>query len=188
MDEERVESKADDSAERARVFRRNFRASVARSGFALRELATKSGVPESTLRRWNRAGTTKPSHSHLEQVGRALGLIDPWALFLADPGEDEVRREIDRATNRAVERVRKDRPELFRDFSPDDWDEIYSQHGTGGPLTYDGAVDASVKINQKRELRRKFEALLETHHLPTLAALIELMYEESSLARHIRPA
>jgi transcriptional regulator with XRE-family HTH domain len=162
-------------------FRLRFCRALDQSGLSLAELAARSSVDEAVLRRWTRLGVANPSHDHLLRVAKAFGLGDPRSLFDDGESEFEAARRTDRQTNPAVDDVRADRPALFEQFTPEDWDELYSSHGTGGPLTYDGAVEAALKINRKRELRRKFEAVLETHHFDTLASLVELMYDQSRL-------
>jgi transcriptional regulator with XRE-family HTH domain len=170
-----------DVQSRKERFRLQFSKALERSGLTLAELAERAEVDEAVLRRWNRLGVAQPGHDHLQRVARAFGLEDPRSFFDDDELELDVARRIDRETNPAVDDVRNDRPALFEHFTIDDWDELYSSHGTGGPLTYDGVLAAASRINRKRDVRRKFEAVLETHHFDTLASLVELMYDQARL-------
>lgn len=183
------------STERAkRSFQANFRRELARWGGTIAELADRSGVDLQVLRRWRREGVAQPEHDHIERIARVFGIEDPWSLMEPGPGdlvaeaigfeltgESAGRRRVDRATNAAVEEARHARPELFGSFSRLDWDELYSLHATGGALTLDGVFEAARKINEKRELRRKFEAVLETHHFRTLATIIEVLYRDTDV-------
>jgi transcriptional regulator with XRE-family HTH domain len=162
-----------------RAFRENFARNLRESGLSLAELRERTGIDLPTLRRWRREGVAQPKHSHIERLAAVFRLRDPWSLMAERPPGPPTA--IDRATNPMVDEARGQRPELFQDFTDDDWAELYSMHGVGGPLTYDGAIEAAAKINRKRDLRRMFESLLETDHFETLASLIELMYRDSSL-------
>ncbi len=82
-----------------------------------------------------------------------------------------------------IEEIRRDRPDLFDAFTADDWDELYSIHGAGGALNREGVLHFAERINAKRDVRRKFEAVLETHHFRTLAAIIEVMYRDTDPRR-----
>lgn len=164
----------------ADVFRRNFAICLERSGLAIADLAQATGIDVVTLRRWRSNGAVRPEHDHLERVGKALRLDDPWSLFSRGP--EHRRFEIDRASNPLVRDVAEREPALFEAFTPEDWDELYSQRGVGGALNEQGVRIVAERINRKRELRSKFETLLETHHFSTLANVIELMYREAVVA------
>lgn len=168
-----------------RNFQQNFRRELQRAGLSLAELSQRSGVDLQTLRRWRREGVAQPEHDHIERIARIFGVADPWSMMESEI-ESIAINSLDRQTNGRVDEIRKSRPELFSAFTLEDWDELYSQHGTGGPLTTDGVVQAAHKINEKREVRRKFEAILETHHFRTLATLVEVLYRDTDL-RNLDP-
>jgi transcriptional regulator with XRE-family HTH domain len=170
---------ANQTENQKRNFQQNFRRELLRTGLTLAELSNRTGVDLQTLRRWRREGVAQPEHDHIERIAEVFGIADPWSLMRC--GGSGYAAPIDRETNSEVENVRKARPEIFTEFEPDDWAELYSQHGTGGPLTAEGVVQAAHKINEKREIRRKFEAILETHHFRTLASLIEVLYRDTDL-------
>lgn len=171
---------ANQTEDQKRNFQHNFRRELQASGLTLTELSQRSGVDLQTLRRWRREGVAQPEHDHIERIAKVFGVTDPWSL-MKPHRVDPVGHSVDRETNRQVDEVRKSRPELFLLFEPDDWVELYSQHGTGGPLTTEGVIQSAHKINEKREIRRKFEAILETHHFRTIASLIDVLYRDTDL-------
>lgn len=175
---------------RAQRFRRNFLKLLERKGMSIKRLAQQTGVSLQTLRYWKRSGISYSRDERLEIVARVLGVGDPQALFeenlepptrVAPAGWPSDSSKLDLQTNPVVQYVLSDQPELFLGFEPADWDELYSLHGTGGPLTYDGVCEAARQVARKRELRRKFDALLETEHFESLAHLIDVLYRDSSL-------
>lgn len=166
---------------RAETFRLNFRRELARSGLSLAELANRSGVAAPTLRRWYRLGTSKPGHANLAAVAQTLAIEDPWTLFAPRQTASRATHAVDQATNPAIEEVLRRRPDLFDRFTPEDWDELYSLHGTGGPLTHEGVHQAAARLRAKRDLREKFETLLDTHFFHTLTVLIDLMHRDASV-------
>lgn len=168
-----------ETSERKRVFRDNFRRELHRSGLSIEELSHKAAIDLPTLRRWRREGVAQPKHEHIEGLAQVFGLADPWSLMSG--GAEHVRSPLDRATNPMIQLICEESPELFDDFTTEDWDELYSSHGTGGALSREGVTLAAQRINQKREIRRKFEAVLETHHFRTLAALIDVLYRDTTV-------
>lgn len=179
------------SEDRALRFRRNFLRLLERKSVSIKQLSERTGVSLQTLRYWKRFGIAYSRDERLEIVARFLGVSDPQSLFEVDletrssppPVLDlrETTKRIDRETNPMIAEVLSDHPELFRGFDENDWDELYSLHGTGGALTYEGVQKSAELINRKRELRRKFDALLETDHFETLAHLIDVLYRDSTL-------
>lgn len=175
--------------ERREVFRRNLLELMRRHKISLKELIQRTNISRHVVNRWVRIGAGKPQWDHLVRLAEVLFLSDP--LDLLDPNlfakNAEVippkHRSVDRQTNPFVEIVAQSRPDLFRPFTADDWNEIYSLHGTGGPLTEEGTIQAAEHINAKRALRQKFEALLETEHFVPLAAIIEVMYRDCQVPR-----
>jgi transcriptional regulator with XRE-family HTH domain len=185
-----VEAKLEGSdEERREVFRRNLVELMRRRKISLKELIQRTNISRHVVNRWVRVGAGKPQWDHLTRLAEVLFLSDPRDLL--DPNlftkNAEVippkNRSVDRHTNPLVEIVSQSRPDLFRPFTDDDWNEIYSLHGTGGPLTEEGTIQAAEHINAKRALRQKFEALLETEHFAPLSAIIEVMYRDCQIPR-----
>ena len=166
------------------IFRVNLVQLMQRRGISSRELVRRTGIERHVVARWIRLGAEKPQADHLAQIAHVLDMADPRALFDPDLLHSASNVGVsghhlfNRQTNPAVEQVAAEQPDLFRPFTNNDWNELFSMHGTGGPLTEEGVVQAAERINAKRALRRKFEALLETEHFDTLAALIDVMYRD----------
>lgn len=178
-----------DDAERHEVFRRNLLEMMRRRKTSLKELGQQTKISRHVLNRWVRLGSAKPQWDHLARLAEALTLTDPRDLLdpdllKKDPGIiPNGHHSVDRKTNPLIEVAAQSRPELFRSFTAEDWNEIYSLHGTGGPLTEEGALRAAEHINAKRALRQKFEALLESEHFSALSAIIEVMYRDCQIPR-----
>lgn len=85
-------------------------------------------------------------------IPRSLKLTDRWRQFL--------NRRLDERTNPLVDVVAEERPELFAHWTAAEWAQLRSLRGVGGALTHDGVVAEAEKINENRDARRMFEALL----------------------------
>jgi len=179
----------ENEVERREVFRRNLLELMRLRKISQKQLIQRTGISRPVVNRWIRLGSERPKWDHLAKLAEVLSLHDPRDLLDADllqktdKTSPASHHDVDRQTNPLVEEVSQSRPELFRCFTKDDWDEIYSLHGTGGPLTESGAIRAAEHINAKRALRQKFEALLETEHFAPLAAIIEVMYRDCQVPR-----
>lgn len=101
-------------------------------------------------------------------------------IFVAKaPSEKEGGPEpADVASNVMVTEVAKDHPHLFAGWEPYEWRELYSIHGIGGPLTYEGAIEMANHINWKRQVHRELDIVLSTSHGKILAGVIRQYYEQ----------
>jgi len=105
-------------------------------------------------------------------------------LPLSDDGAElptaamDQRRDFDRRTNRLVDQVRWNRPELFVRWSEDELDELYSTVGVGGELNEQGVVEAAGAMNRRRETLRQVQVLLETHLAEDVRNLIANLYRQ----------
>ena len=172
------------------------RAGCLHQGWNYDELARRAGVSRTTLYHLERGRTRQPRYATLNRIAAALelsveSLCDPTAIqgsSLRNSAEthSEHSRLFDRATNKAVSDVRRDSPELFSDWSAEEWDELYSTFGTGGALSAEGVVGAARQMNQKRDVLRQLQVVLETHLADVASHLIETLYGmvhiESNLA------
>jgi hypothetical protein len=170
---------------RAEIFRQNVCLLMDRHRLEIGDLARRGPLSRKVLLRWIRVGARQPRGEPLARLARIFGLADPRLLFAADLG-DRVeswpgRHQVDRQTNPLVEEVVADEPHLFARFGQAEWNELYSLHGTGGALTREGVRRAAEHLVAKKELRRKFEAILETEHFDALASIINLMYRDSDV-------
>lgn len=169
------------------------RAECLQRGWDLGELARRAGVSRTTLYHLERGSTQRPQTKTLHRLARALE-IDPAEFeSLAegplrrtattehgdgrDAAPERAAADFDRRTNRVVRQVVQARPQLFRHWQADDWDELYSTFGTGGALTEDGVEDLARRINRKRETIQKVQVLLETHLEDVAVRLIDTLFQ-----------
>jgi hypothetical protein len=168
-----------------KAFVANLRRQMFEQQLNFKQLSDKTGVDHQLLRRWGSIGISRIDRRNYEQlvsVAAALGFANPDAMFHEAPSIRSASAA-DRATNPMIEEIRRERPELFDAFTTEDWEELYSIHGAGGALNREGVVHFAERINAKRDVRRKFEAVLETHHFRTLAAIIDVMYRDTDPRR-----
>lgn len=180
----------------------SIRAARLRKGWNQLTLAAKSGVSRTTLFQMERGAIPTPRAATLHRLAVALeipvALLNPQQASSAvaevaqRPQQTAVAAsEFDRQTNPYVDVVAQQYPQLFSAFVPDDWDELYSSFGTGGALTEEGVLEASIKISRKRETLRKVSILLETHLAEPTRAMVDSLFqlvEVPSPADETRPA
>lgn len=136
------------------------------------DVERRSGINEQTVRQLLRDDDTRPGVRTLQQLADGLG-IELRELL---PQAVTNRRRFDRRTNPVVDEVIATHPQWFDGWSTDDFDDLYSRFGTGGALTWDGAVASVHAINLRREMLTKVKLLLETGEADELVGTINLMY------------
>ena len=162
------------------------RAGCLRKGWNIGELARQAGVSRTTLYHLERGTTRKPRYPTVQGIVAALG-ISPESLCEPSPKQPDQLRNIsdrnthasrlfDRATNNEISEVHHEFPELFSGWTDEDWDELYSTFGEGGPLNHQGVVEFAQQMNCKRETLHKLQVVLETHLCPVAVNLIETLY------------
>lgn len=157
----------------------NLRRLMADRGLSIRQLAKKTGLDERTIR-GILSGANRPQARTLHRLAEGLGTtVDE--LFL-DPSQLLYRR-FDRQTNPVVEEVMETHKELFAGWSEADFDELHSRVGTGGALTFEGALAAVHAMNRRRELHEKLDLLLESSQAELAVGLLELLYRQVTPAR-----
>lgn len=159
------------------------RTACVRRGWDASELADRACVSRTTLYNLERGRTGRPRTKTLKRIAEALQISVEQLLETPahhDGGTWRERSEadvrFDRATNSAVSAVIEERPDLFRDWSNHELDELYSMFGTGGQLTGRGVVLAAEAINRKRETLRKLDVVLETHLREDATHLVDTMF------------
>ena len=152
----------------------NLRRLMADRGLSIRQLAGKTGLDERTIR-GILSGANRPQARTLHRLAEGLGTtVDE--LFL-DPSQLLYRR-FDRQTNPVVEEVMETHKELFAGWSEADFDELHSRVGTGGALTFEGALAAVHGMNRRRELHEKLDLHLESSQAELIRSLMEVLYNE----------
>jgi transcriptional regulator with XRE-family HTH domain len=159
---------------------------MAAAELSIQDVAQRSGLDERTIRSIAR-GVHRPHARTLHRLAQGLGV--PVDEFFVDPAQLLYRR-FDRRTNPLVEEVLQGHPQLFEGWGEADFDELHSRVGSGGPLTFEGALSAVRAMNRKRELHDKLEVLLETGQAKTVGGILDLIYEQVVLggnAQEVRP-
>lgn len=156
------------------TYAHNVRRLMARSGMTLRDLVNASGLHERTIKAALN-GNGKPQARTLHRLAAGLGVATD-ELF--QNSSTLSFRQFDRQTNPAVAELVRAQPDLFRDWSDADFDELCSHFGTGGELTPDGAMRVVMAIREKHAVHRKVALLLESSEAKLLTGFVELLYQK----------
>lgn len=159
-----------------------------RKGWNQSELSARSGVSRTTLFQLERGAIPSPRAATLYRLAEALEIpvayLNPDQPFDLDrmshdnsPPNSSAAGEFDRQTNPYVDIVRQQFPQVFAEFTQDDWDELYSSFGTGGALTEGGVLRTAEGIAKKRETLRRLSILLETHLAAAAAAMVDSLFD-----------
>jgi transcriptional regulator with XRE-family HTH domain len=158
----------------------NLRRLMAKGGLTFDDVVAITGLDERTIRGLVR-GANNPHARTLHKLAAGLGVpIDE----LFRPISRASALEFDRATNPLVESVVARRPEIFADWSEDEFAELYSRFGTGGALSEDGIVAAAEAQNAKRALWTQISVILESGDSQLLAEFVELLYRRVTERHH----
>ncbi len=152
----------------------NLRRLMATAKLTIGELATSSRLSVRTIQGILSGATPRPHATTLHALARGLD-VSVDALLCA-PSARRMRSAFDRATNPLVSQVIAERPQLFRGWTPDEFDELFSRFGAGGALTYDGTIAAAEQMNHKRQQLRRAALVLESEQAEVLAAVIDALY------------
>jgi transcriptional regulator with XRE-family HTH domain len=150
----------------------NLRRIMARDDLTFDQVVAATELDERTLRSLARA-TTNPHARTLHKLAQGLG-IEIDELFR--PVGRVAPRQFDRATNSLVESCVARHAQLFKNWSPSDFDELYSRFGTGGQLTEDGILAAAEATNAKRDLWRQISVILESSDGDMLKEFVAMLY------------
>lgn len=144
----------------------------AHRGWDQSRLAREAGISRTTLSQLENGKGPEPRPSTVGKVSQALGLPPAWW----DQDRDAASA-FDRATNPEVQAVADRHPEIFANLTSTDWEELHSVFGTGGALTEEGVLTQVARLQEKRELIRQLEVVLETHLGEAATAMIRGLYE-----------
>lgn len=161
--------------ERRMLYGANVRRLMARLSLTQAEVVAATGLDERTVRSLMR-GRSQPHSRTLHKFATGLG-VDVDELF-RDPQEQAAA--FDRATNPAVAEAVRQRPELFANWRPADFDELYSRVAVGGELTEAGAIAAAEAMNQRRTVLQQAAVVLETGEAELLREFIEMLYRRAT--------
>lgn len=162
---------------------RRIRACCMERGWDEIELARRADVSRTTLYHLRLGKIRRPRISTLTALAEAFelplerflwGQPEPPPPAAATPsGESQV---FDRSTNRAVQQVHGNHPQLFAHWTDREWEELYSTFGVGGALNEEGVIANARQINESRRTRRQLDVILETHLREVAARMIESLY------------
>ena len=150
---------------------RRLRQIMAEQGLSQRDVALLTGLSPRTVQGVVDE-SARPHPRTLQKLAAGLGVsvvdlfTDPAASAAAD---------FDRRTNPAVAEVVASRPELFENWTPTEFEELFSRFGVGGELTEAGAVAAAAAINARRELLQQVTLLLETEQADLLRDFVAML-------------
>ncbi|MBN2476893.1 MAG: helix-turn-helix transcriptional regulator [Pirellulales bacterium] len=144
---------------------------MADQGLSIHQAARQTGVDERTIRAI--LGGNKPHARTLNRLAKGLDVrVDE---FYVDPSQLLYRR-FDRRTNPVIEEVMETHKGLFAGWGEADFDELHSRMGTGGVLTFEGALAAVRQMNRKRELHEKLDVLLESSRAEDIGGIVDVLY------------
>lgn len=146
---------------------------MAREAMTYEDVVESTGLDARTIRGIAR-GDHRPQARTLHRLAEGLGVATDQ-LFKPPTGISPAA--FDAATNPAVERIKATHPDLFANWSADDYAELASRFGIGGQLTEQGTIDAARKMNAKRAVLQRAQVVMETAHADLLTQLINLLYE-----------
>jgi transcriptional regulator with XRE-family HTH domain len=158
----------------------NLRRIMARLGITIDQVVERTGLDERTIKGILSGASLKPHARTLHQL--AAGLDVPVDELFQNPAL-LAHRLFDQQCNPAVDELIAEDPDLFRDWSLAEFDELYSRFGTGGQLTGDGVRAAVADMNLRRELLARVTLLLESGQADLLSAVIDVLYQRVAVHR-----
>ncbi len=161
----------------------NLRRLLAQHGLTIAEIATRAEIDRRTVQAvLNDSG--KPHPKTIHRLAEAFGVATDE--FYVEPSQ-LLYRQFDRETNPLVTEVVESHSKLFDGWTAGDFDELHSRFGCGGALTQDGVVQAAEEMNLQRALHEKLAVLLESSHKELAQKMIELLYEQATVANRAHP-
>jgi len=173
-------------------------------GWSVSQLAEESGISRATLNKWKQQPNCQPQFKTLARLAEVMQ-INPAELAKgiqhggSTPGSadesDPARRnrsanffatnieqsldgnEFDRQSNWIIQEVCEEAPELFEDWTEEEWSELFSTFGVGGQLNRDGVRIQADAINKKRDTIYQLQVVLETHLADAARSVIRSLYE-----------
>ncbi|MBX3411562.1 MAG: helix-turn-helix transcriptional regulator [Pirellulales bacterium] len=155
----------------------NLRRIMVRDGLTLAQVIERTGLDSRTVQGLLRVDGKRPHARTLHRLAVGLGVA---ADELFQNPATLANRSFDRESNPAVDEVVEQRAELFRDWAPSDFDELYSRVGTGGALTREGTLEIVATMNRNREVHEKVALLLESGEAQTLVGIVQVLYDKVS--------
>ena len=157
----------------------NLRRLMARLDLTVQDVIDRSGLDTRTVKEILR-GSKQPQARTIHRLASGLGVASDE--FFQDPSL-LAHRVFDRQTNPIVDRVIASHPNLFRNWTEADFDELYSRFGTGGPLSVEGTVEAAENMNVNRQIYQRVSVLLESSEASLLSEFVNLLYRRVAVPK-----
>lgn len=162
----------------------NLRRVMVERNLTLGDVARAAGVAVGTVRSVvEETSRTQPRTLHKLCEGLGVPVDELFAPVTAPSRESAASKalEFDRRTNPAVAEAFAAHPQVFADWRPADFDDLYSRVAVGGELTEEGALAAAEAINQRRELLTQVALLLETDQADALRECIARLIDKTRI-------
>jgi transcriptional regulator with XRE-family HTH domain len=165
---------------------------VQERGWNQEDFARIAGLNRQTARQiMMPTGERRLRNATISACARALGLTvgelldQPLDRLLVrmnnqppPPSDEKLHRLYEQATQPELRSWMERNPERAKHLTPEEFDELLSLQGTGGPLTSIGVEHFVEIIERKRHLIDQVHAIAGTEYLDVLEKLVELMYEK----------
>lgn len=158
-------------------------------GWGIDTLADQAGLSRTTVHNLESGRTTTPRAPTLKKLARAFrttvadllaapaGPTPPGPTTgTAQDDAERARQQLDRQTNPLVDEAYAERPRLFDSWTQENWNELFSHVGMGGPMTREGVIDTAIRINRKRQTQRQLEIIMETDLAEVAARMVDALY------------
>jgi transcriptional regulator with XRE-family HTH domain len=155
-------------------FAHNLRRLMAHHGLTLESVSRQTGLDIRTIKGILH-GVKRPHARTLHKLAHGLG-VSPDEFF-QNPSS-LAQRGFDRETNPVVDALVASDPRMFGGWTDSDFDELYSRVGVGGALSSEGAKEAALAVNQRREIFGKIALLLESSHGPLLVEMVDILHRQ----------
>lgn len=157
------------------VVRRNLRRLLAKLDLSIEQACQRCGLDKRTIAAILDAKTKPRSHT-ISRLAKGLGVSTDE--FFLEPTR-LLYRHFDSDTNPVVEEVVQSHPELFRNWTQADFEELHSRRATGGAMTTEGALDAARRMNRTRKLIHKVALIAETPKLDVVEQFVNTVFSQS---------
>ncbi len=159
----------------------NVRRLMAAMNMTQSQVAEATGLDGRTLRSILQ-GDSQPHSRTLHKLADGLGVsVDELFQQSGLVGNGALTASsFDRATNPTAVETVEAHPELFRDWTVAEFNELFSRMAVGGELTEAGTLAAARKMNERRELMHKVAVILESSEADVMREFIQLMYRRAT--------
>ncbi len=159
----------------------NVRRLMARLNLTLQDVVEASDLDERTVRSILQ-GVTRPHARTLHKLATGLG-VEADELF-QDLSHTH-RASFDRATNPAVSAAIDADPQRFADWTPAEFEELFSRMAVGGELTEEGVLTSAEAINSRRQLMSQIAVILESGEADHLREFVAMLYHRVTDVSHL---